>query len=43
MAIESNVFPKLIEVMRTADFKTRKEGAWAITNATSGGSLQQIQ
>ena len=43
MAIESNVFPRLIEVMKSADFKTRKEGAWAITNATSGGNPQQIQ
>lgn len=43
MVIESNVFPQLIEVMRTADYKTRKEGAWAITNATSGGNHQQIK
>lgn len=29
--------------MATADFKTRKEAAWAITNATSGGTQEQIQ
>lgn len=29
--------------MATAEFKTRKEAAWAITNATSGGTQEQIQ
>jgi len=29
--------------MTAADFKIRKEGAWAITNATSGGTPQQIK
>lgn len=28
--------------MATAEFKTRKEAAWAITNATSGGTQEQI-
>ena len=26
-----------------AEFKTRKEAAWAITNATSGGSVDHIR
>ena len=29
--------------MQTADFKTRKEAAWAISNATSGGRPEQIR
>lgn len=29
--------------MASAEFKTRKEAAWAITNATSGGTQEQIQ
>ena len=34
---DSNIFPVLIEILSRAEFKTRKEAAWAITNATSGG------
>ena len=33
----------LIDILGKAEFKTRKEAAWAITNATSGGSPEQIQ
>merc|ERR1712166_664222 len=33
----------LIDVLQNADFKTRKEAAWAISNATSGGRPDQIQ
>lgn len=29
--------------MSKAEFKTRKEAAWAITNATSGGTPDQIR
>ena len=29
--------------MGKAEFKTRKEAAWAVTNATSGGNNQQIR
>lgn len=41
--IDANIFPALIEILRQAEFKTRKEAAWAITNATSGGSHDQIR
>ena len=33
----------LIDILGKAEFKTRKEASWAITNATSGGSPEQIQ
>lgn len=33
----------LIEILSKAEFKTRKEAAWAITNATSGGTPDQIR
>lgn len=33
----------LIEILGKAEFKTRKEAAWAITNATSGGTPDQIR
>jgi importin subunit alpha-2 len=42
MVIDANIFPSLIEILTKAEFKTRKEAAWAITNATSGGSAEQV-
>ena len=41
--IDCNIFPVLIEILGKAEFKTRKEAAWAITNATSGGTPAQIR
>lgn len=41
--IDANIFLVLIDILGKADFKTRKEAAWAITNATSGGSPEQIR
>jgi importin subunit alpha-2 len=41
--IDANIFPVLIEILGKAEFKTRKEAAWAITNATSGGTAEQIR
>ena len=41
--IDANVFPMLIDIMGKAEFKTRKEAAWAITNAASGGTSDQIR
>lgn len=40
--INANIFPQLMVIMQTAEFKTRKEAAWAITNATSSGTHEQI-
>ena len=41
--IDANIIPMLVEILSKAEFKTRKEAAWAITNATSGGTAQQIR
>jgi len=42
--IECQLFPQLIDVMvGTADYKTRKEAAWAVLNATAGGTDEQIR
>ena len=42
--IDCNIFPRLLEVMKDADeYKTRKEAAWAVLNATSGGTEAQIR
>ena len=34
--------PPLIDVVKNGEFKAQKEAAWALTNLTSGGSLDQI-
>lgn len=41
--IDANIFSVLIEILQKAEFRTRKEAAWAITNATSGGTPEQIR
>lgn len=42
--IDANIFPLLLEILgRVSEFKTRKEAAWAVTNATSGGTPDQIR
>lgn len=41
--IDANIFPVLIDILQKAEFRTRKEAAWAITNATSGGTPAQIR
>uniref|UniRef100_A0A4W3IWB8 Karyopherin subunit alpha 6 n=1 Tax=Callorhinchus milii TaxID=7868 RepID=A0A4W3IWB8_CALMI len=41
--IDANIFPVLIDLLQKAEFRTRKEAAWAITNATSGGTPEQIK
>lgn len=41
--IDANIIPMLVEILSKAEFKTRKEAAWAITNATSGGTAEQIK
>lgn len=41
--IDTKIFPVLIDILGKAEFKTRKEAAWAITNATSGGTAEQVR
>jgi hypothetical protein len=41
--IDTSIFPVLIEILQKAEFRTRKEATWAITNATSGGTPEQIR
>jgi len=33
--VDANIIPPLINILSNADFKTRKEACWAISNATS--------
>ena len=41
--INAHLIPPLIQLLSTAEFEVRKEAAWAISNATSGGSPEQIK
>ena len=38
-----NIIPPLIELLANAEFDIKKEAAWAISNATSGGTPEQIR
>lgn len=40
---DANIFPKLIEILSKGENKTRKEAAWAVVNATSSGTPEQIR
>ncbi len=42
MVINAGVFPKLIELLSSSEFDIQKEAAWAVSNATSGGTPEQI-
>lgn len=41
--IDAQIIPPLIKLLATAEFDIQKEAAWAISNATSGGSQEQIK
>ena len=40
---DANIFPKLIEILAKGENKTKKEAAWAVVNATSSGTPDQIR
>ena len=42
MLINFSVNLGLVQVLRAGDFKAQKEAAWAVTNLTSGGTVDQI-
>lgn len=41
--IEAGVIAPLVHLLQTAEFDIKKEAAWAISNATSGGTHEQIK
>lgn len=41
--ISSGLIPPLINLLGTAEHEVRREAAWAISNATSGGTREQIK
>jgi hypothetical protein len=41
--IDANIIAPLVHLLQTAEFDIKKEAAWAISNATSGGTNDQIK
>lgn len=41
--VEANLISPLVSLLQNAEFDIKKEAAWAISNATSGGSHDQIK
>ena len=41
--IEAGLVPMVIGHLSKGEFQTQKEAAWAITNATSGGTAEQVR
>ena len=41
--IDANIIQPLAHLLAVAEFDIRKEAAWAISNATSGGTQDQIK
>ena len=40
--IDNNIIPPLITLLQNAEFDIRKEAAWGVSNATSGGKPEQV-
>ncbi|KAF2304748.1 hypothetical protein GH714_037816 [Hevea brasiliensis] len=40
--IEAGIIAPLVQLLQNAEFEIKKEAAWAISNATSGGTHEQI-
>lgn len=41
--IEAGIIAPLVHLLQNAEFEIKKEAAWAISNATSGGNHDQIK
>ena len=41
--IEAGLIASLVNFLQNAEFDIKKEAAWAISNATSGGTHEQIK
>jgi hypothetical protein len=41
--VNAGIIGPLVHLLQTAEFDIKKEAAWAISNATSGGSHDQIK
>lgn len=41
--IQAGIIGPLVQLLHNAEFEIKKEAAWAISNATSGGTPEQIK
>lgn len=41
--IAAGIIGPLVQLLLSAEFEIKKEAAWAISNATSGGTHEQIK
>lgn len=41
--IEAGIIGPLVQLLQNAEFDVKKEAAWALSNATSGGTHDQIK
>ena len=41
--IEAGIIAPLVHLLQNAEFEIKKEAAWAISNAISGGTHEQIK
>lgn len=41
--VDAGIVPPLVHLLATAEFDIKKEAAWAISNATSGGTNEQLK
>lgn len=41
--IDAGLFEPLVQLLQNAEFDIKKEAAWAVSNATSGGTHDQIK
>lgn len=41
--IEAGIIAPLVQLLDNAEFDIKKEAAWAVSNATSGGTNEQIK
>lgn len=42
MVLDAGLIPPMITILAQGNFKTQKEAAWALSNLTVGGSVQQV-
>lgn len=42
MVIDAGLVPLLVQVLQTSEFRIQREAAWAVSNFTVGGTLEQV-
>ena len=42
MVIDAGLVPVLVQVLQNSEFRIQREAAWAVSNFTVGGTLEQV-